>query len=376
MTNDPTAKPPFEVLHLDPLGRDVPSGKWQQLCEAALDPNPFFSPGFLKPYLENMSGQTVGLVVVNDREQDRWLMAAPIGRRRLGLGVPVRSSWATEYAPLGAPLLHPDASADAVSLFLRAAGSVGGVLAFPYLPLQSQTAEMLTRSAPGQIAVAARATRAAHGAGAAGEAQLQTAFSGKRRKEMRRLLRRLGDQGETRFVSLAGADAIQGFESFLHLEAGGWKGRSGTALLSLPETAVFSRSAIARMALRNGVRIEQLWAGKTLVASLVLFQENGSVFSWKIAFDEAFARYSPGAQIALQAFRDNLQVAGFKGADSLAIPGHTMIEPLWRGRLETGTLLVSSGLKSGPLLALCRADLALERQLRTVVRTLKKRLAS
>ncbi|MHA7776165.1 GNAT family N-acetyltransferase [Roseibium sp. M-1] len=362
-----------EVLSLDPLSGDISFEAWRALGAAALSPNPFFGPDFLRPFLENMGGPKVSIVAVRERNTGRWLAAAPVGRRRLGLLMPVTTTWATEYAPLGTPLIHPEASRETVAVFIEAAAS-GGTLAIPYLPLHSQSAARLTAAAPGRTMVLAKGERASHGADANGKAQLAAADSGKRGKEMRRLLRRLGDHGKTRFKSLEGADVIQGFEAFLHLEAGGWKGRSGTALLSVPETAAFSRQAIANRAGTNGVRIDQLWAGSTLVAALVLICDGGKVFSWKIAFDEAYARYSPGAQIALQTLKTNLASPGFRGADSLAIPGHTMIEPLWRGRLETGTLLLTYGRMEILNRALCRTDLDLEQTLRRGARALKRRL--
>ena len=318
-----------------------------------------------------MGPAAVRLVVVRARADGRWLIAAPVGRRRPGLLLPANTTWATDYAPLGTPLLHPQAGDDAVRGFLAAGASPGGLLAIPYLPVQSGTAVRLQEASQPEPTILARSARAGHDGGPEGAAQLAQTDSGKRRKERRRLLRRLGDHGDVRFACLSGADAIQGFEAFLHLEARGWKGRSGTALLSLPETAAFARLAIEHRAAADGVRIDQLWAGEVLVASLVLFQDGGRVYSWKIAFDEDYSRYSPGAQIALQALRTNLAIPGFKGADSLAIPGHTMIEPLWRGRLDIGTLLYAEG---GLKQRLLTTDMRLERALRRTARALKRRL--
>jgi CelD/BcsL family acetyltransferase involved in cellulose biosynthesis len=369
-----TSPADFEVISLDPLSIDPPLLQaWRHLGASALSPNPFFGPDFLQPYLDNMEEKPVRLVAVRERQDGRWLAAAPVGRRRLGLAIPVNTVWATHYAPLGTPLIRPEADPEAIDTFLVAAAS-GGTLAIPYLPLHSQSAARLMAATAGRMTELAKGERASHGADANGKAQLAAADSGKRRKEMRRLLRRLGDHGKTRFTSLKGMDVIQGFEAFLHLEAAGWKGRSGTALLSIPETAAFSRQTIARQAEANGVRIDQLWSGSTLVAALVLFCDAGKIFSWKIAFDEAYARYSPGAQIALQALKINLASPGFRGADSLAIPGHTMIEPLWRGRLETGTLLVTFGPSGALSRAICRADLGAGQTLRQVARALKRRL--
>ncbi|MFC6654176.1 GNAT family N-acetyltransferase [Roseibium salinum] len=301
-------------------------------------------------------------------------MAAPVARRRIGLAVPVATLWATDYSPLGTPLMHPGTDAEVVRCFFDGAAGPGGLLAIPYLPLASQTASRLTGADIGPLAIAAREKRAGHDAGAAGEAQLEAAFSGKRRKEMRRLLRRLDEDGASRFESLTESDASRGFEEFLALEASGWKGRSGTALISKPQTAAFSLEAIAGLARLGRVRIDQFWSGDRLIASLVLIEAGGQVFSWKIAFDEAYGRYSPGAQIALYTFRQNLALPGFMGADSLAVPGHSMIEPLWRGRLETGTMVLAQGAAGSLKLRLATADLAAEQALRRLARSVRQRL--
>jgi CelD/BcsL family acetyltransferase involved in cellulose biosynthesis len=375
LTADPSSSGIEETVVLGPLEESAAEDAWQTLSDTAIDPNPFFGPAFLRPFLEHMSYGAVRLLVVRERTTGRWLAAAPIGRRRPGLIVPTTTIWTTDYSPLGTPLVHPEAGDGVLQAFLEAGAGRGGVFAVPYLPLHSKTATRLMAVADGNGALVARSARASHGAEAKGAAQLADADSGKRRKERRRLLRRLGDHGKVRFSSHEGTAAGQAFEAFLHLEAGGWKGRSGTALLNLPETAAFARAAVANRARAGGVRIDQLWAGSALVAALVLFREGGRIYSWKIAFDEDYARYSPGAQVALQAFRTNLASPGFKGADSLAIPGHAMIEPLWRGRLETGTLLYARGPIGGLKRRLCAADVSMEQRLRRAARALRKRLS-
>lgn len=321
-----------------------------------------------------MGAGDVRLLVLRDGAEGRWLFAVPVGTRRLGLILKARTSWASEYAPLGTPLLHPSLDGAALGELLRAAAGQHGLFAVPYLPVHGRVASRLLAAAGSKAVWVARQERAGHGSGANGKAQLAEADSGKRRKEMRRLLRRLGDHGKVRFSSVDGPGAVYAFETFLELEASGWKGRTGTALLSRADTAAFARGAVANRAATGGVRIDCLHAGQVPVAALVLFRAGGRVFSWKIAFDETFARYSPGAQIALQAMKTNLETPGFAGADSLAVPGHSMIEPLWRGRLETGTLLVAQGPFGTPLRTLLKADIALERSLRRGARALKRRL--
>lgn len=376
MKTDASGTSMVETVFFDPLGENTPVEAWQALCDEAVDPNPFFNPSFLQPFLRNMSARNIRLLALRERPTGRWLMAAPIRRCPAGFVLPVAMVWTTEYSPLGTPLMSPQADDEQVKTFVNTAAGGAGILAVPFLPMASGVAMRLTNLENMNVAKTARFERASHAGGDEGEKQLEDAFKGKRRKEMRRLLRRLEDHGTVNLSSVTGARTLGCFEQFLELEASGWKGREETALGSNPQTAAFSRGVIASCAHSDKIRIDELRAGDSLIASLVSFVDGGCVFSWKIAFDEGYARYSPGAQLVLHTFRENLAQSGFRYADSLAVPGHSMIEPLWRGRLEIGTLLLANQPLGDLKNSLCAADMAFEQKLRRVARTVRAKLKS
>ncbi len=363
----------LEACWLDPLDANMPLAPWQDLAFAAVDPNPFFAPEFLQPYLRAFPPGRVRLAVVREISTGEWQFAAPIGRRRAGLVVPLNTIWTSYYAPLGTPLVRPGSELNALKLFLDLLGGRSGVLACPYLPKGSRMAQLAARLDEWSANWAVSEERAGHVAGEIGIDQLEEGYRGKRRKEMRRQLRRLEDHGPVSFRHLEGEEVIKGFDDFLTLEAKGWKGRAGTALSDTTEIEAFSRETIRLRSQGNGVRIDQLWAGEKLVAALVLFREGRQVFSWKIASDEAFSKFSPGAQIAVVAMKKNLELSDFDQADSLAIPGHSMIEPLWRGRIQLGTLLLSKGPVSTAVSSLASIDLQLESKVREKARSLRAR---
>ncbi|WP_395175348.1 GNAT family N-acetyltransferase [Roseibium alexandrii] len=371
MTDPSDRKDQLEVLWLDPLAPETPLGQWQDLADNSVDPNPFFTPGYLQPFLRAFPSATVRLLVIREKGSKNWRMTAPIGRRRAGLAVPVKTTWTSYYAPLGTPLLRDTGGLDDVAAFVEVGAGSTSLMAMPFLPCNSRVASLAKKITGWENRWPEKLSRAGHGSGDLGETQYKAAMSGKRRKEMRRQLRRLEDHGPIRIAHLIGEEAIKGFEKFLKLEAEGWKGRAGTALSSNPETALFSRNVIKNRSLNNGVRIDQLWAGESLIASLILFIEGSHVFSWKIAFNETFGRMSPGAQIAAISMKQNLKSPDILEADSLAVPGHSMIEPLWRGRVDIGTLILSKGYLGSSLASLTAADLKLERSLRNKAKTLK-----
>lgn len=371
----PRLAPHLDMVAIDPLSDSVDLAAWQALAKGASDANPFFGPQFLIPFVRHLGPRGLKLAVVFNRTLGNWLIAAPVGRRRIGQCVPAATVWATEYAPLGTPLMDRAAPPEAVDLFLKALTTIAGtpLVAVPYLPLDSTSAaQFLTVDRGWTWTLARQASRAAHDAGAKGEAQFAAAFSGKRRKELTRLMRRLEEQGEVSLTRISGPKAAGVFEQFLELEAAGWKGRSGTALACQAQTAAFARQMIATRAATDGVLIDRLTVSGRPVAMLVLLREAGRIFSWKIAFDETFARYSPGAQIALFAMKQNLADPDISGADSLAVPGHPMIGPLWRGTVDTATLLQARSPAGRALLKAGEVDVNLAQSARGFARKLLK----
>ncbi|MBD8877351.1 GNAT family N-acetyltransferase [Roseibium polysiphoniae] len=373
--HSPLGEDHLEPLVLDPCTAGGHLDAWRKLSVSALDPNPFFGPDFLIPFLENTGRSGVRLFVIRCGRTGDWLMAAPMGRRRLGLAVSAASSWATEYGPLGTPLLSVEApqSVPAAFLALTAEKTRLPLIAFHYLPFESATARAIEDTGNWSFRRGPVSMRASHAAGPEGEAQFAKAFSGKRRKELPRLIRRLSQEGEVRFESHSGDDVPRYFESFLQLEASGWKGTRGTALLSHQNTARFAREMIAKLSASGCVRIDTISVSGKPIAMLIIMLDAGRAFSWKIAFDESYARFSPGAQITLFALERNLQDPAITCGDSLAVPGHPMIEPLWRGRLSYGTLLCARSVPGRALQMAAKYDMALEGDIRRVARKLLRR---
>jgi CelD/BcsL family acetyltransferase involved in cellulose biosynthesis len=167
---------------------------------------------------------------------------------------------------------------------------------------------------------------------------------GKRRKELGRLMRRLQEKGEVAFSSaVTNAQVRHAMEDFLALEGGGWKGGSGTALVCNPVLATFSRVATRRLADLSKCRIETLSLnGKPIAMGVVLMSQAHAAF-WKIAYDETYAAYSPGALLTLAMARAYAQDASIHLVDSCAMPDHPMIDHLWMDRREMIDVFLGSG---------------------------------
>lgn len=354
-------------------------GAWHALAGLALEPNPFFGPQFLLPYLQHMERKDVVIAAIRDAADGGFLALAPFALRREGLLARRVTMLAGEYGPLGAPLLAPDADPQVLDALLDAAVGHfgGGLVALPYVRTDGPVFDLLQdvcAQTGWRLARDNDSLRAGHATGATGHEQYRL-LGTRRRKELDRQFRRLGDAGATRLASVTdSAGVAEAFERFLELEAAGWKGRRGTALASEPSRAAFARAFVQGMAQAGKARIDMLTQDGDAVAMLVMLRDRDRVFSWKIAFDEARARLSPGAQITRYAMRRNLEEAGLAEADSLAIPDHPMITPLWRGKVPYARLVVARGPLAGLALAFARADLAARRGLRRIAKAVLRRL--
>ncbi len=59
--------------------------------------------------------------------------------------------------------------------------------------------------------------------------------------------------------------------------------------------AAFAREAITNLAEADAVRIHTLDFNGSAIASLIVLLMGGEAYTWKTAFNENFARYSPAS---------------------------------------------------------------------------------
>jgi hypothetical protein len=199
---------------------------------------------------------------------------------------------------------------------------------------------------------------------------LRDALGAKKLKELRRQRNRLAEHGTVDFeVARTPAEMAVAVETFLRLEASGWKGKRGTALIQEAGDAAFVRRATAALAETGQCEIVTLRAGETAVAAAIVLRHQDRAFYFKLGVDESFARFSPGVQLTLDLTRHLCADPAIVTVDSTAAADHPMINPIWRGRLAIGDVLIP--LRRGDLVVpLARASLALRGAIREPARRL------
>ena len=127
------------------------------------------------------------------------------------------------------------------------------------------------------------------------KAYFEAALSASSRKKLRQYRRRLGEKGRLETRHLTAPDAVcAAFEQFLALEAQGWKGRSGTALVSNADDAAVARAMVAALAREDAASIFALELDGRAVSMQIVLRAGSIAFTWKTTYDEAFGDFSPG----------------------------------------------------------------------------------
>lgn len=329
---------------------------WENLAVHALEANVFYEPWLLLPALASFAvGAAMQFVLVYVRTPGTAPLLCgffPLERvsHYRGLPLPHLRLWQNRFCVLGTPLLrkgYEDRTLRAFHEWLRA--EPGGAQAMQWARVSGDGP---FHAALGRAIAGARLPRflvERHLRGLlcrreSAEAFLAEALPKKSRREFRRQERRLAEHGPLEYAECTdAADAGRWIASFVALESAGWKGRVGTALASSPARLAFFMRAAHEAARRRQLQMLGLFVAGRPVALKCNFLARGGGFTWKIAYDEAFQRYSPGALLELENIRRFHARAEPPWMDSCAIPGHFMINRLWLDRRVIQTLIVSSG---------------------------------
>jgi CelD/BcsL family acetyltransferase involved in cellulose biosynthesis len=328
------------------------AAEWRMLAGRAVEPNVFYEPSFVLS-AAGIFGCNVGAGLVWSRTAPERLLGmfpARIECRRYGLALPLLVGWTHPYAPLGTPLVDPGCSEAVIAAWvdhIERDPRLPKLMLLPYLPAHGPLAgaiNALIARRGGRSAMFARHARALLVVGSTRENYLEQSVDRKKRKELRRQRNRLAESGSlSTDVASTPEAAAAAMSDFFSLEARGWKGLAGTAARCDGEIAGFVGGAVIALAGEGKARVVRLCVGGQAVAALVILRSGTSAWCWKIAYDEDYARFSPGVQIVLDATRVLLGDAGLERTDSCATPDHPMIDHIWRERLPLCDRLISFG---------------------------------
>ena len=356
------------------------------LCARSVEPNIFFNPRFLAPAMPRLEDKEIRLAVIRDggpgQGRLRLLVPFSVERPPVPFGVPIMRTWANPFGPLGTPLVdHDDPEgviSDFFSMLARPHLKLPRVFVLPEVRLDGPFATILSAFAASRnltLVVTGQAERPYLQSTLEGEDYLREALRSHHLRELRRLRRRLRELGKVEYHVARNPDDIRiGVETFLSLEAAGWKGRGGTAMATDRYRAAFAREAVHRLAERDLCRVHSLTLDGKAIACLIVFIESGIAYTWKTAYDEEYAVYSPGTLLMLDVTATHLEDPNILGTDSCAVPDHPVMSRIWTERRPVGTLIVGLNPDADRLARQAASQLHLYQETRNFARQLKQRI--
>ena len=357
---------------------EVPASQWQALAKRAHEPNGYYLPDWELAVNASARGRTGASAL------SAWSDASPDRTSRLIGLLPAISMWraykiplpalvsADPYGTLCTPLLDSGMADEAAAKLMQQARKAGAhalILHDVALdgPAIKTFTEVLRQDGMRPILLQSH-VRACLDATRDADELLRDALGSKKLKDLRRQRNRLAEHGAVHFdVARAPDEIASAVEIFLTLEASGWKARRGTALMLDDGDAHFIRRATSALAERGQCEIVTLRAGDTPVAAGLVLRHQDRAFYFKLGVDERFAKLSPGVQLTLDVTRHLCADPAIAMVDSSASADHPMINPIWRGRLAIGDLVIPLR-RRDPVVPLIHAAMTMRRLLREPAR--------
>lgn len=326
---------------------EISRPQWDALTQNLVEANGFFDPGFaLNAAAHAHNGAGAQALAAYSGSRLTGLLPVTTAARALRLPIPALVS-TQPYNSLTTPLLDGrDATRAAGGLLDAAAASGARLLLLQMVAMEGPAFEAL------QAAIAERGLdvvsdnvyeRAALSTDMDDETYLRSGMGSKKLKELRRQSHRLADEGTVAYAHAETPEAVAAaLDRFLELEARGWKGKRKTGLGQHAGDATFVRAMAADLSARGALEIAELTLdGVTVASGLVMRQADRALF-FKIAYDEAYARFSVGVQLTVELTRRFIADKSLTLVDSTAASDHPMIDHIWRERLVVGDLYIQT----------------------------------
>jgi CelD/BcsL family acetyltransferase involved in cellulose biosynthesis len=286
---------------------------WRDLTARSLEPNVFMDPAVIDSAQRNLGARCVTLLAWRQSppalpaDGDRtpkliglWALSVA-GPDHSLLPIRVLRAPAVPHGYLATPVVDRDdaeAALTAMLDFLARGTALPPLLVLDAAAMDGPTMRVLARTlrARGQAWLQlSQAQRPMLASELDAKQYFEKALSASSRKKLRQHRRRLAERGALASQLWSAPDDVrQAFEDFLALEAAGWKGRRGSALLCHPDEAAFARDMVAALAERGHAAVHGLTLDGRPVSMQVVLRAADVAFTWKTAYDEAMHDVSPG----------------------------------------------------------------------------------
>jgi hypothetical protein len=316
----------------------------EALAENAIEPNVFYEPWYLQSALKHFAAPEVAIVLIwnNQLQSTEALIGLfPIENHRSYHRLPLSYSklWRHQQTFLTTPLVHKKFADQSINTFLEwydKAVPAQWFMQFSGIAGDGEFYRELVRTL-------SRNGRSWSEGGCHERAFVQSQLTAadysdkliarKVKKELRRKRKQLEDLGRVaRLTFQDRPDAVFWRDELYRLEMSGWKGRNGTAIGCRENTKAFFSDVITEAANRDKLSAMALTVDDKVVAVKLNMQSGRGLFALKIAYDEEFARFSPGSILEYEFLQHFLNDHGAEWMDSCADPSTRMLNELLRQR--------------------------------------------
>jgi len=325
---------------------------WRDLLSRAAERNPFMDPALLQASAAAYPDVRQHVLLARDKgESGRllgvWGFCVRRAPRAL-LPVTVARTPAFPHGFLGTPVI------DRAMLEPVLAAMLDRIASMPDCPNQIAL-DMMDMDGPTMAALARVAAERGNApmvleerarpllqSGESPDAYFANAMSSSSRKKLRQLRNKLSRDGAltSEIVTEPGA-LSRALEEFLALEASGWKKENGTALLCDDADARFFRAGFAALAEAGRARIHALRLDGKSVALQIVALAGPAASTWKTAYDEAYATFSPGSLLFVDYTTAFLEDEGIETVDSCSEDDSGYMAT-WTGRKTVGDLRITA----------------------------------
>jgi CelD/BcsL family acetyltransferase involved in cellulose biosynthesis len=280
---------------------------WDDLLTRADTPNVLMDPAMVQAATEAFP-QTQSTVLLawktpaDGKRQLAGIWAFSVGRPHLS-AAPVRvlNAPVGPHRYLAAPVIDHaclDETLHAMLDEIAARPELPKIIALEAMPIHTPTMDALQRvlTARGSAAcILEQFRRPKLVSDLDGKGYLEKALSSSSRKKLRQHRRRLEEKGTLTSVVVTEPNAVRGaLEDFMRMEAAGWKGNQGTALLCNAPHAEFMRKAVSAMSQLRCAWMHALYLDGKPVSMQIIMRAGSVAFTWKTTYDEQFQDFSPG----------------------------------------------------------------------------------
>jgi CelD/BcsL family acetyltransferase involved in cellulose biosynthesis len=336
---------------------------WQELAGAAVTPNPFYESWTLLPAIDHLTdGAKLRFLLVFGPEPKKgpaplWgFFPLEVTSRCLGLPIRTLAFWEHKHCFLTVPLIHACHTKEVLDAFWRwfERNPLGcRILDTNHFLAEGPLHEEWADFAIGRVSFTViDYPRAFLAPSQTAESYVSSNISKKHRDEFLRWERRLAELGKLEYHRVDDIRDLDGWiDEFLRLEAAGWKGGpAGAAFAKEAEQAAYLRTISREGFRQNRVMLLSLTLnGRPIAMKHNLLSGEGG-FTFKIAYDETFAKYSPGVLLELENIRAICDGGQAKWLDSCAHPRHVMANRIWRERRMIRQTLLSNSSRAGDFL--------------------------